>query len=284
MDRIERDRAITAGRWGTNVRAFRKKISLVFHVEQLPEEEHVSDGARRQRARRSAILGCSTASMRNLRFTIDNCNATFTGMVTLTYPKEWPLTGRKCKEHLRAWFERLRRRGWMEENSLIWFLEFQSRGAPHFHCLVTGWISKKEVANDWAEITEGVEKSCSRVEQLRKPHAAAAYAAKYAAKMDQKATPPDFQWPGRFWGVVGKIRADTRAGLPLVPSLDAAIPKVSPDLCHRAAKLAKTQVRWYESPVGWTGYGSEEAIKEVFSCLTSAKSSAITDAIRDLSP
>jgi hypothetical protein len=53
-------------------------------------------------------------------------------MLTLTYPRECPLDGLVVKRHLRAFAERYRRR-WGVRPVGAWKLEFQKRGAPHFH-------------------------------------------------------------------------------------------------------------------------------------------------------
>jgi hypothetical protein len=60
------------------------------------------------------------------------------GMVTLTYPGDWLAvapSGRVVKRHLRAFGERwFRAFGWRLVG--LWKLEFQRRGAPHFHLYV----------------------------------------------------------------------------------------------------------------------------------------------------
>lgn len=56
-------------------------------------------------------------------------------MVTLTYPGEWEQVapdGETVKKHLQTFFKRYAR-AWGEDWLGIWKLEFQRRGAPHFH-------------------------------------------------------------------------------------------------------------------------------------------------------
>ncbi|MDI5937941.1 hypothetical protein QLR68_07060 [Micromonospora sp. DH15] len=59
-------------------------------------------------------------------------------MVTLTYPGDWLTVapdGKTAKRHLQA----LRKRyvkAWGEDVTAVWKLEFQRRGAPHFHLLM----------------------------------------------------------------------------------------------------------------------------------------------------
>ena len=64
-------------------------------------------------------------------------------MLTLTYPGDWKSCvpcGRTAKRHLQAMKSRLGRyfRKLGYEWSALWFLEFQKRGAPHFHLIIWG--------------------------------------------------------------------------------------------------------------------------------------------------
>ena len=59
-------------------------------------------------------------------------------MVTLTYPGDWVTvapTGRASKDHLRA-FQLRYKRAWGEKLTAVWKMEFQDRGAPHYHLLM----------------------------------------------------------------------------------------------------------------------------------------------------
>lgn len=59
-------------------------------------------------------------------------------MVTLTYPGDWETVapdGPTTKAHLRTFFERYKR-AWGEPWRGVWKLEFQRRGAPHYHLLM----------------------------------------------------------------------------------------------------------------------------------------------------
>lgn len=59
-------------------------------------------------------------------------------MVTLTYPGDWEAVaphGPAVKAHLRAFFKRFER-AWGTPWRGVWKLEFQRRGAPHFHLLM----------------------------------------------------------------------------------------------------------------------------------------------------
>lgn len=59
-------------------------------------------------------------------------------MVTLTYPGDWETVapdGKTSKAHLQA-FRRRYERAWGEPLRAVWKLEFQRRGAPHYHLLM----------------------------------------------------------------------------------------------------------------------------------------------------
>lgn len=164
--------------------------------------------------RRNSISGFTRASCRRLLFTARN----FPGlavMVTLTYPSEFPADGRLVKDHWR------RMRQWFVRNGCpvgLWFLEFQQRGAPHFHVFMPTRVEAMKVARAWYRIVgSGDERHLwagTRTEALRRPHAAGTYAAKYAAKADQKEVPEDYENVGRFWGTWGSPEIAERICLP----------------------------------------------------------------------
>lgn len=59
-------------------------------------------------------------------------------MVTLTYPGDWLTVapdGRTAKRHLQA-FRKRYEKAWGEPLKAVWKLEFQRRGAPHYHLLL----------------------------------------------------------------------------------------------------------------------------------------------------
>lgn len=158
-------------------------------------------------------------------------------LTTLTYPAEFAdPTERICKDHLDTLHKRLVRV--VESASGFWKLEFQDRGAPHFHSILFGlteevmlaafpaspaalkkwspavksgkitlglvgfqeWLSRA-----WFEIVgSGDEKHLRagvRVEKVKDPTASMWYMSSYASKSDQ--TLPGFR-VGRYWGSFNK--------------------------------------------------------------------------------
>lgn len=152
-------------------------------------------------------------------------------MVTLTYPGEWlPVapTGKAVKAHLKA-FRKRYQRAWDEPLACIWKLEFQRRGAPHVHMLMTpphgvdaqlgmpfrGWLSRV-----WAEIVDhpdpdererhrlaGTGVDYAEGLRAKDPRRVAVYFLKHNVAGDkeyQHDVPEEWQepgkGPGRFWG------------------------------------------------------------------------------------
>ena len=163
---------------------------------------------------RSCVTAFTNASKRRLMFTARN----FPGleiMLTLTYPADFPLDGHLVKNHWKRF------RQWMVRNGAItglWVLEFQKRGAPHFHIFLRESLDKQAVANAWYRIVNSGDPkhllAGTRIEQFRYPPALGSYVMKYASKMEQKDVPAEFENVGRFWGVWGKPEIATEIHLP----------------------------------------------------------------------
>jgi len=121
----------------------------------------------------------------------------------LTYPAEFSHDSKIYKAHLDNFSLRLLRHH--PEASFIWKLEFQKRGAPHFHLFVWGvgdveefklWLSKT-----WFEVVASGDvkhlAAGTRVERIASRSKAMAYCSGYASKDDQT-RPGDYV--GRYWG------------------------------------------------------------------------------------
>ncbi len=151
------------------------------------------------------IHGFSYQSARRLTLLVRNTADLWTGFVTLTYPKKFTNDGRAVKRHINAFCTFLRRK----KIAYIWVLEFQKRGAPHFHFLVSGFISKTELSMRWFEIVGSGDpahlKSGTNVKAVKNPDHVGAYMASYMTKLEdhghnQKAVPGAYFHVGRFWG------------------------------------------------------------------------------------
>jgi hypothetical protein len=159
-------------------------------------------------------------------------------MLTLTYPSAYETDGKIVKSHLHLIRQWLHRRGIKG----VWFLEFQKRGAPHFHLLLdfnlppplitkkrthkgerspsfrTNEKLHKEASAAWFRIVgSGDEKHLHAGicwEVLESHEAAMRYAAKHAAKPHQKEVPDNYLNVGRFWGKIGKLKIETKGSIP----------------------------------------------------------------------
>jgi hypothetical protein len=131
--------------------------------------------------------------------------------VTLTYPGgDWPRSGRVCKLQLKAFRMRWERR-WGPLRA-TWKLEFQRRGAPHFHLAVEApeGVTEAElqvwVAQTWFEIVGSGEathlQAGTRVKRAVMKGGYAAYLAGYTSKAKefQGEQPAGFAEVGRWWG------------------------------------------------------------------------------------
>lgn len=190
------------------------------------------DGIRRQPGSRGKIEYLSKRSRVNLGLVARVNGSKFHSLLTLTYGQAWPATGKRVKRDLNLIMTRLRQV--YRPLSYLWFLEFQKRGAPHIHILLSvpagdagalAWVSDM-----WARVcTDGLDweycalyadrgrlvrggrlRLCQAVrsqhrrpetwQNLRSDEGASRYVTKYALKTRQKLVPENFQDVGRFWG------------------------------------------------------------------------------------
>lgn len=165
--------------------------------------------------------------------------------ITLTYKDTYP-SALKAKEHLWAFLARLKRLH--SDLAVVWRLEFQRRGAPHFHLMVfhMPYLDKKEVARMWHEITyQGVGAApFTRIEAIRSHKGLMAYCSKYLAKSPilPKAKPvkPDpysdqkKHYSRRAYEVIEPLRANYRTHLRVYE-------KVERRLTHSANRLMTAQ-------------------------------------------
>jgi len=137
--------------------------------------------------------------------------------LTLTYGGEYP-NAQSAKAHLRAFLERIRRRYPEEKISAIWRMEFQERGAPHFHIVFFNlpYIPKQTIQNWWQDIT-GHIRPFTRIELIYSHKKLLNYVAKYVAKVNPSED-SGFNTPtylhayaqkydeniGRLWGTFNK--------------------------------------------------------------------------------
>lgn len=157
---------------------------------------------------RAPITELTKKSSDKMKFTLRNSLCDFQGFITLTYPRHYPRDGRVCKKHLNLFLTHLRTD--YKGIKYFWFMEFQERGAPHFHvflsCVVPG---RTYISPLWYRIVNSGDpahlKAGTNVVRLRTSQDVIRYATSYAKKLTQKMTPEDFDCVGRFWGCSRKL-------------------------------------------------------------------------------
>lgn len=165
--------------------------------------------------------------------------------MTLTYGQKWPKDGGVVRKHRNAFLTWLRRSHSALE--YVWFLEFQKRGAPHFHLLlsvVTPSDKEQQRAGEaWVKIASKAHPETSanmlRVHQfvgvekdrfwsnIRERDGAIRYMRKYAGKGGQKRVPAQYSNVGRFWGASRGVSVPAGSLL----SVNASEPEVRELLC-----------------------------------------------------
>jgi hypothetical protein len=157
--------------------------------------------------------------------------------LTLTYPAIYPKDGVVLKSQFDAFAKRLKRFGSeYGQIAFAWKLEFQKRGAPHFHLIIITrfpiplntlrewaltswsdfvgkWIHSLDQYSDEEKLSAiekhrkaGIEADCVR----KSKHGLVCYLAWYIgkekgkAKEHQHVVPAEFQNVGRWWGFYGK--------------------------------------------------------------------------------
>lgn len=188
--------------------------------------------------------------------------------LTLTYPAEYPAPDKHSiyKEHLRQINQSFVRE-WGSSVAGIWKLEFQKRGAAHYHIMLTGLTAdvldkfRVWLASRWFEIVgSGDDKHLragTAVEVARSVNGAVSYLAKYISKDDQT-RPGDFT--GRYWGVFNRV------SLPLSSSISQQLGDFEAVKIRRwMRKIAKARVeasRWKRvvetQGKVWSGMSREE--------------------------
>ncbi len=150
------------------------------------------------------IQGFSAKSRSRLRLYATNNSHRIKSQFGLTYHEKFPNDGRIAKKHLNAWLQYIRRNF---DIGYLWILEFQSRGAAHFHVFLSiepDQAIHQRLAEVWNRITGESEKHL-RVHQhstnwIKWDIGTGQYLAKYLDKESQKHVPENCHNFGRFWG------------------------------------------------------------------------------------
>jgi hypothetical protein len=176
---------------------------------------HSESKAMGQVSKRSEITGFSSASRRRL---FKLCAAIpwdvfgRSSFVTLTYPREFTLDGERVKRDLDTFYKAVDYEYGTPRG--VWKMEFQRRGAPHFHIALAGVEDSNEfrawVSSTWYRIVGSGDlrhlTAGTQVQRLRENPAA--YFAGYVgftkgSKEYQHYAPEGYEKLGRYWGSWG---------------------------------------------------------------------------------
>lgn len=126
--------------------------------------------------------------------------------LTLTYQSNMT-DPQKGKHHLRAFLERVRRL--FPKASAFWRLEFQKRGAVHFHFIFFNlpYWKADDIRKVWSEIIDE-DNPRIEIETCRSKRKSTYYVSKYMAKPSRDAlvslSNAPYPHVGRHWGVFNK--------------------------------------------------------------------------------
>jgi len=125
---------------------------------------------------------------------------------------------------------------------LFWFLEFQQRGAPHFHGLISKEIDENELKTMWYEIVNSKNKRHlehgAHISPIRSTEAFSHYLTNYLTKEEQKIVPFNFRDVGRFWGYSRSL---------LDPHIIKIIIGTENELNKFRAEYLRTPRRWMDN-------------------------------------
>lgn len=183
---------------------FRNDVYVCRYFPAIPPPENAPSP-------RAAIFEFSDKSRSHLDHVCSNSGHLVKSQFCLTYHEQIPSDGEECKRHLDKWLKAYRRR--FPAGLYLWVLEFQKRGAPHFHLFLSEEVDRemqKKLAMSWARITRGSFQKYDKVQYWWhcrpsnwmdwKMNDGKYVMKEYAVKAAQKDVPKEFVNVGRFWG------------------------------------------------------------------------------------
>jgi hypothetical protein len=153
-----------------------------------------------EKKQRGQIKNLSYGSTKRARHILRNLPNEMTHEIGLTYPRQFPKDGAVVKTHLHKMMLRFNYRG----IRTFWFMEFQKRGACHFHLIVDKEIDEDELKRIWYEIVGSGDmrhrEHGAHISPIRNTDSFKKYLSSYLTKEEQKKVPYFYHNAGRFWG------------------------------------------------------------------------------------
>lgn len=221
-------------------------ITIVPNGVILTRACRLLPGDPRVRGDRRKITKSHRRSLNKLVFKVLTCGIQFLSLITLTYGPSWPLNGQQVKSDLNEFLIYMKRS--FGSFDYFWYLEFQTRRAPHFHIGTTlrkpTQCHRELMATIWSNIIEpqnlpytaivspygrknaafGMWTKDSVFKQHRrwqnwqgieKDDGAIRYVVKYATKAYQKQVPPEYRDVGRFWSTSRNVAVPKGIDVPV---------------------------------------------------------------------
>lgn len=191
-----------------------------------------------ERPESNKITRLSKKSLSRLAFLVTATQVKFQSILTLTF-LEIETNGKRVKAMLNVFLTSLRR--YLHRFEYVWFLEFQRRGAPHFHLLLSvphseelhRWIARRwsQVLQDETGKVEAVHRFVRTFENVREQNGAKRYALMYALKPYQKTVPQEYRDVGRFWGASRGVKPEKVADVEIdEKTLRKRLEELRPDI------------------------------------------------------
>jgi len=160
------------------------------------------------------IMEFTQNSERNLMFICRNSGHHIRSQIALTYHFNIPANGVELKKQMNCFLIAIQRQ--YGKLYYLWVLEFQERGAPHFHffsSLPQDDVICRVVGRIWNRVVKESEQHLRFQQDSRsmiswKMTSGKYLSNSYISKQKQKQVPENFQNVGRFWGASRNMKPE----------------------------------------------------------------------------
>lgn len=209
---------------------YSKDVDEEFYGEDINDKENIDLGSDDDEiVTRGEIKDFSRASQARLIKAVSIWDPAGTLLIiTLTYPAKWP-SGERCQADFKAFRQRLleKRPDW----SGCWKLEYQTRGAPHYHLIIDSNVDRINLKNErrfinstWKKARRSNVPARTQCDLARNKNKAKYYLTKevgktvQCSKSWQEKIEKDIDHVGRFWGWMNRNKLNKSATQYFVPS------------------------------------------------------------------
>jgi hypothetical protein len=175
----------------------------------------VGEGDRSGGGKRGEVKIFSAASRYRLFQQLHKLEFETVTFITLTYPAIFPTDPKVYKANLKEWRRRFEEK-WGKVQA-VWRLEFQKRGAPHFHIMYLDcpFIPIEDMCWMWKSVTHTMDMAheilgvdLKLITSSKEEALIASYLGKYIAKVDERIQDGANNKRGRWWGRWNIIEED----------------------------------------------------------------------------